>query len=184
MWYSVRVKDPDWKITKFSNLSPIPHVRFFEQKKTPTIQRKGFVLKSSTRRLHLATHCRRIQSKMAALQYLDSLRSSHPELSDWYNTLADLYQRKLWHQLTLKLEQFVALAVFQVSFAYVHKIFYAIWFYCEMELVASCVKKSRVSIWFDFMDVWKFYLLLFKSRVWMKIMCLVRQQWSRIFTLE
>ncbi|KAJ0477793.1 putative proteasome component (PCI) domain, 26S Proteasome non-ATPase regulatory subunit 13 [Helianthus annuus] len=51
---------------------------------------------------------------MAALQYLDSLRNTHPELSDWYNTLADLYQRKLWHQLTLKLEQFVALAVFQV----------------------------------------------------------------------
>ncbi|XP_031098228.1 26S proteasome non-ATPase regulatory subunit 13 homolog B [Ipomoea triloba] len=52
---------------------------------------------------------------MAALQYLDSLRNAHPELSDWYNTLADLYQRKLWHQLTLKLEQFVALAVFQAG---------------------------------------------------------------------
>ena len=51
---------------------------------------------------------------MAALQYLDSLRNSHPELTDWYNTLSDLYQKKLWHQLTLKLEQFVALAVFQV----------------------------------------------------------------------
>uniref|UniRef100_A0A5B6YJU7 PCI domain-containing protein n=1 Tax=Davidia involucrata TaxID=16924 RepID=A0A5B6YJU7_DAVIN len=52
---------------------------------------------------------------MAALQYLDSLRNAHPELSDWYNTLADLYQKKLWHQLTLKLEQFVALAVFQAG---------------------------------------------------------------------
>ncbi|XP_076937715.1 26S proteasome non-ATPase regulatory subunit 13 homolog A-like isoform X1 [Bidens hawaiensis] len=52
---------------------------------------------------------------MSALQYLDSLRSTHPELSEWYNTLADLYQRKLWHQLTLKLEQFVALAVFQAG---------------------------------------------------------------------
>ncbi|XP_076925052.1 26S proteasome non-ATPase regulatory subunit 13 homolog B-like [Bidens hawaiensis] len=52
---------------------------------------------------------------MAALQYLDSLRTTHPELSEWYNTLADLYQRKLWHQLTLKLEQFVALAVFQAG---------------------------------------------------------------------
>nr|XP_009788092.1 PREDICTED: 26S proteasome non-ATPase regulatory subunit 13 homolog A-like [Nicotiana sylvestris] len=49
---------------------------------------------------------------MAALQYLESRRNDHPELSDWYNTLADLYQRKLWHQLSLKLEQFVALAVF------------------------------------------------------------------------
>ncbi|GMH09170.1 hypothetical protein Nepgr_011010 [Nepenthes gracilis] len=46
---------------------------------------------------------------MAALQYLESQRNTHPELSDWYNTLADLYQRKLWHQLTQKLEQFVAL---------------------------------------------------------------------------
>ncbi|KAA8521196.1 hypothetical protein F0562_011869 [Nyssa sinensis] len=52
---------------------------------------------------------------MAALEYLESLRSAHPELSDWYNTLADLYQKKLWHQLTLKLEQFVALAVFQAG---------------------------------------------------------------------
>ncbi|KAF3447708.1 hypothetical protein FNV43_RR08411 [Rhamnella rubrinervis] len=39
---------------------------------------------------------------MAALQYLDSLRNSHPELSDWY-TLADLYEKKLWHQLTSSL---------------------------------------------------------------------------------
>ncbi|CAI9095225.1 OLC1v1031117C1 [Oldenlandia corymbosa var. corymbosa] len=52
---------------------------------------------------------------MAALQYLDSLRNTQPELSEWYNTLADLYQRKLWHQLTQKLEQFVALAVFQAG---------------------------------------------------------------------
>ncbi|CAI9772260.1 unnamed protein product [Fraxinus pennsylvanica] len=52
---------------------------------------------------------------MAAFEYLESLRTAHPELSEWYNTLADLYQRKLWHQLTLKLEQFVALPVFQAG---------------------------------------------------------------------
>ncbi|KAF5729742.1 26S proteasome regulatory subunit family protein [Tripterygium wilfordii] len=52
---------------------------------------------------------------MAALQYLESLRNTHPELSEWYNSLADLYEKKLWHQLTLKLEQFVALAVFQAG---------------------------------------------------------------------
>lgn len=51
---------------------------------------------------------------MAALQYLESLRNAHPELTEWYTALSDLYQRKLWHQLTLKLDQFVALAVFQV----------------------------------------------------------------------
>ncbi|WMV31301.1 hypothetical protein MTR67_024686 [Solanum verrucosum] len=50
---------------------------------------------------------------MAALQYLESFCNAHSQLSDWYTTLADLYQRKLWHQLTLKLEQFVALPVFQ-----------------------------------------------------------------------
>ncbi|KAG6791967.1 26S proteasome non-ATPase regulatory subunit 13 [Populus alba x Populus x berolinensis] len=52
---------------------------------------------------------------MAALQYLETLRNAHPELDEWYNSLADLYQKKLWHQLTLKLEQFVALAVFQAG---------------------------------------------------------------------
>ncbi|KAK4353784.1 hypothetical protein RND71_025978 [Anisodus tanguticus] len=51
---------------------------------------------------------------MAALQYLESFCNAHSQLSDWYTTLADLYQKKLWHQLTLKLEQFVVLPVFQV----------------------------------------------------------------------
>lgn len=55
------------------------------------------------------------ESAMAALQYLDSLRNANPEMAEWYNSLADLYQKKLWHQLTLKLEQFVAHAVSQVS---------------------------------------------------------------------
>ncbi|XP_072958719.1 26S proteasome non-ATPase regulatory subunit 13 homolog B-like isoform X2 [Typha angustifolia] len=52
---------------------------------------------------------------MAALQFLESQRESRPELADWYNALGDLYQRKLWHQLTLKLDQFVALAVVQAG---------------------------------------------------------------------
>uniref|UniRef100_A0A2P2MUH5 Extra-large guanine nucleotide-binding protein 3-like n=1 Tax=Rhizophora mucronata TaxID=61149 RepID=A0A2P2MUH5_RHIMU len=52
---------------------------------------------------------------MAALEYLETLRNAHPELAEWYNSLADLYQKKLWHQLTLKLEQFVALAVCQAG---------------------------------------------------------------------
>ncbi|XP_010529236.1 PREDICTED: 26S proteasome non-ATPase regulatory subunit 13 homolog B [Tarenaya hassleriana] len=52
---------------------------------------------------------------MAALQYLESQRNAHPELGEWYNSLADLYQKRLWHQLTLKLEQFIALAVFQAG---------------------------------------------------------------------
>ncbi|CAN8246005.1 unnamed protein product [Cochlearia groenlandica] len=52
---------------------------------------------------------------MAALQYLESLKNSQPELGEWYTSLADLYQKKLWHQLTLKLEQFIALSVFQAG---------------------------------------------------------------------
>ncbi|KAG1361997.1 26S proteasome non-ATPase regulatory subunit 13 [Cocos nucifera] len=50
-----------------------------------------------------------------ALQYLESQRNAQPDLAEWYSSLADLYQRKLWHQLTLKLEQFVALAVVQAG---------------------------------------------------------------------
>ncbi|KAI4372194.1 hypothetical protein MLD38_010458 [Melastoma candidum] len=52
---------------------------------------------------------------MAALQYLDTMRNAHPEMAEWYNSMADLYQRKLWHQLTVKLDQFVSLAVSQVQ---------------------------------------------------------------------
>ncbi|XXG43809.1 hypothetical protein AAC387_Pa01g3764 [Persea americana] len=52
---------------------------------------------------------------MAALRYLELQCNAQPELADWYNSLADLYQKKLWHQLTNKLEQFVALAVFQAG---------------------------------------------------------------------
>ena len=51
----------------------------------------------------------------APLRYLESQRNAQPELADWYSTLAELYQKKLWHQLTLKLDQFVALAVVQVK---------------------------------------------------------------------
>jgi 26S proteasome regulatory subunit N9 len=50
----------------------------------------------------------------AALEFLEAQGATQPELAEWYAALADLYQRKLWHQLTLKLEQFLALAVVQV----------------------------------------------------------------------
>lgn len=49
-----------------------------------------------------------------ALQYLEAQRNARPELAEWYDAMSDLYQKKLWHQLTLKLDQFVALAVVQV----------------------------------------------------------------------
>ncbi|URE20089.1 26S proteasome non-atpase regulatory [Musa troglodytarum] len=54
-------------------------------------------------------------SMTGALQYLEAQRHAQPELAEWYSAFADLYQRKLWHQLTLKLEQFVRLAVVQAG---------------------------------------------------------------------
>ena len=50
----------------------------------------------------------------AALEFLEAQGATRSELAEWYAALADLYQRKLWHQLTLKLDQFLALAVVQV----------------------------------------------------------------------
>ena len=48
------------------------------------------------------------------MEFLEAQGATRPELAEWYAALADLYQRKLWHQLTLKLDQFLALAVVQV----------------------------------------------------------------------
>lgn len=43
-----------------------------------------------------------------ATAFLEAQSAAHPELASWYAELADLYNRKLWHQLTVKLEQFLA----------------------------------------------------------------------------
>uniref|UniRef100_A0A0E0CX78 PCI domain-containing protein n=1 Tax=Oryza meridionalis TaxID=40149 RepID=A0A0E0CX78_9ORYZ len=48
-----------------------------------------------------------------ALQFVESQREARPELADPYADLADLYQRKLWHQLTLKLDHFLQLPAAQ-----------------------------------------------------------------------
>ncbi|GAQ91610.1 26S proteasome regulatory subunit N9 [Klebsormidium nitens] len=50
---------------------------------------------------------------MAPLKFLEDQQVAHPELAEWYQQFGDLYQRKLWHQLTVKLEQFVSLAALQ-----------------------------------------------------------------------
>ncbi|XP_066344155.1 26S proteasome non-ATPase regulatory subunit 13 homolog B-like [Miscanthus floridulus] len=50
-----------------------------------------------------------------ALQYVEAQRQARPDLADWYASLADLYQRKLWHQLTLKLDQFLQLQAAQTG---------------------------------------------------------------------
>eukprot|EP00850_Spirogloea_muscicola_P017939 SM000159S01770 [mRNA] locus=s159:118653:121113:- [translate_table: standard] len=52
---------------------------------------------------------------MAALEFLEGERAAHPDLAAWYADMADLYQRRLWHQLSVKLEEFVSLAAFQVG---------------------------------------------------------------------
>jgi hypothetical protein len=49
-----------------------------------------------------------------ALQYVEAQRQARPDLADAYADLADLYQRKLWHQLTLKLDHFLQLPAAQV----------------------------------------------------------------------
>lgn len=103
-----RVKTKYFKSTEFILKSTFC---FFGEKKTIKPHQIRVYIQ-----IHIPNRRKSINQPMAALQYLDSLRTTHPELSDWYNTLADLYERKLWHQLTLKLEQFVALAVFQVYF--------------------------------------------------------------------
>jgi len=54
-----------------------------------------------------------------ALQYVEAQRQARPDLADWYASLADLYQRKLWHQLTLKLDQFLQLQAAQVRFLFI-----------------------------------------------------------------
>ena len=51
---------------------------------------------------------------MAAVAFLDAQIAARPDLAPWFTEMSDLYQKKLWHQLTLKLEQFLALAVMQV----------------------------------------------------------------------
>lgn len=44
----------------------------------------------------------------AALEHLESMATLHPDLSGRYQNLVDLYQRKLWHQLTMATLDFVS----------------------------------------------------------------------------
>ena len=51
---------------------------------------------------------------MAAAQFLAELQSSRPELASALGELAELHSRRLWHELTLKLEEVVAAPAFCV----------------------------------------------------------------------
>jgi len=44
----------------------------------------------------------------AALEHLESMSTLHPDLSEQYQNLVGLYQRKLWHQLTMGTLEFVS----------------------------------------------------------------------------
>ena len=44
----------------------------------------------------------------AALEHLEAMSTLHPDLSDPYQELVSLYQRKLWHQLTVSVLEFVS----------------------------------------------------------------------------
>lgn len=43
-----------------------------------------------------------------ALEHLESMSTLHPDLSEPYQNLVSLYQRKLWHQLTMSIFEFVS----------------------------------------------------------------------------
>lgn len=79
----------------------------------------------------------------AALQYLESERSAHPELADWYSSLADLYQKKLWHQLALKLDQFVTLAVVQAGDALI-QLYHN--FIADFETNINVLKRAHIAV--------------------------------------
>lgn len=47
------------------------------------------------------------------VQFLEGMANQHPALADDLSELAGLYERKLWHQLTLKLEECSSKPAFQ-----------------------------------------------------------------------
>jgi 26S proteasome regulatory subunit N9 len=49
---------------------------------------------------------------MAAQQFITELQASRPDLASALGELADLHARRLWHELTLKLEEVVAAPAF------------------------------------------------------------------------
>ncbi|KAL7442789.1 hypothetical protein ACHAXH_006136 [Discostella pseudostelligera] len=45
---------------------------------------------------------------VVALEHLEAMSTLHPDLSEQYSNLVGLYQRKLWHQLTMSTLEFVS----------------------------------------------------------------------------
>lgn len=124
---------------------------FFPKNKKKSVKKKKRRRKQARRsifvpnRLDLVSYGAEVDPSMAgALQYLESQRNAQPDLAEWYSSLADLYQRKLWHQLTLKLEQFVALAVVQVRSLSLTSCCLFFLGFMDYSLVAFVVLSSKV----------------------------------------
>jgi len=49
-----------------------------------------------------------VDTTVTALEHLESMSTLHPDLSELYQNLVGLYQRKLWHQLTMSTLEFVS----------------------------------------------------------------------------
>ena len=52
----------------------------------------------------------RMDLDQSPIEILNEIRKqSSPEIQEYLNTFEDLYDRKLWHQLTLKIEEFFSI---------------------------------------------------------------------------
>eukprot|EP00026_Physarum_polycephalum_P011181 Phypoly_transcript_11385.p1 GENE.Phypoly_transcript_11385~~Phypoly_transcript_11385.p1 ORF type:complete len:402 (+),score=61.32 Phypoly_transcript_11385:52-1206(+) len=51
----------------------------------------------------------------AVQEYLESQKAVHPDIQEQYAQFADLYRKKLYHQLTLKIEEYVTLPQVQAN---------------------------------------------------------------------
>eukprot|EP00897_Mesotaenium_endlicherianum_P009535 jgi/Mesen1/860/ME000114S10940 len=80
---------------------------------------------------------------MSAVDFLESQKAVHPDLASWYTEMADLYQRKLWHQLTVKLEQFVTLAALQTGDALI-QLYHS--FIADFETKINLLKLAQFSV--------------------------------------
>ncbi|KAM0043684.1 putative 26S Proteasome non-ATPase regulatory subunit 13 [Helianthus debilis subsp. tardiflorus] len=65
---------------------------------------------------------------------MDALCDEHPELFDWCDTLYDLYQRKLWQELTFYLQRFIFLPVFQTDDNLIQQLYHNFIIHFETEI--------------------------------------------------
>lgn len=49
-----------------------------------------------------------VDTTTSAIEHCETMSSLHPDLSSQYNSISDLFSRKLWHQLTMTILEFVS----------------------------------------------------------------------------